>query len=142
MLEHLYGGLAAPSMKVTGTLREFGQARYVARGDVASMAETGLIFVPKDCAEGVACRVHVAFHGCGQGVGEIGRRFAGRAGYNRWADANRIVVLYPQAQKSRFWPINPRGCWDWWGYSGNDYAARSGAQLSSVRRMVEALGAR
>ena len=26
-------------------------------------------------------------------------------------------------------PFNPRGCWDWWGYSGADYAARNGAQL-------------
>ena len=141
MLEHLYGGLAAPSAKVTGTLREFEQARYVARGDMASMAETGFLFVPKDCAEGMACRVHVAFHGCGQGVGQVGRAFARQAGYERWADANRIVVLYPQAQVSRFWPVNPRGCWDWWGYSGADYAAKSGAQLSAVHRMLAALGA-
>ena len=64
------------------------------------------------------------------------------AGYNRWADANRIVVLYPQAEKSFFWPFNPRGCWDWWGYSGVDYATRNGAQLASVHRMLAALGAR
>ena len=64
------------------------------------------------------------------------------AGYNRWADANRIVVLYPQAAQSLVAPFNPRGCWDWWGYSGADYAARSGAQLSSVHRMLAALGAR
>jgi hypothetical protein len=54
ILDHLYGGLAPPSAEVTGTLREFGQASYVARGDIASMARTGFVFVPKACAEGMA----------------------------------------------------------------------------------------
>ncbi len=141
MLKFLYGDLVEPAGEPSGELREFEQSRYVDRGTLASMADTGFIFVPKDCAAGARCRVHVAFHGCRQGVGEIGRLFARRAGYNRWADANRIVVLYPQAKKSLFWPVNPRGCWDWWGYSGADYAARSGAQLSAVHRMLHAMGA-
>ena len=141
MLEHLYGGLTTPSGNVTGELREFGQVRYLERGALASMADTGFLFVPKDCAEGSPCRVHVAFHGCGQGVGAIGRTFPRQAGFNRWADPNRIVVLYPQADESTLRPLNPRGCWDWWGYSGVDYAARGGAQLSAVHRMLVALGA-
>jgi poly(3-hydroxybutyrate) depolymerase len=141
MLAFLYGGLDAPSGNVTGTLRSFGQARYVQRG-LASMADTGFLFVPRDCAAGQPCRLHVAFHGCGQGIDRLGRTFARQAGYERWADANRIVVLFPQAAESKLRPLNPRGCWDWWGYSGADYAARSGAQLSAVRRMVEALGGR
>jgi poly(3-hydroxybutyrate) depolymerase len=67
--------------------------------------------------------------------------FAKETGYNRWADANRIVVLYPQAAKSWFWPFNPWGCWDWWGYSGADYATRNAAQLATVHAMLTALGA-
>jgi hypothetical protein len=104
------------------------------------MADTGLLFVPQDCAAGQPCRVHVAFHGCRQGIGFLGRTFARQTGYLRWADANRIVVLFPQVKASRTWPVNPRGCWDWWGYSGADYAARSGAQLAAVHRMLGALG--
>lgn len=142
MLRTLYDGLAEPAGAVTGELREFDQSRYVTRDSLASMADTGFLFVPRDCAAGKPCRIHVAFHGCRQGIGFLGRRFAKEAGYNRWADANRIVVLYPQAEKSFFWPVNPRGCWDWWGYSGADYAARSGAQLSTVHAMLRALGAR
>jgi hypothetical protein len=142
MLRHLYDGLVAPAGEITGELREFDQSRYVGPNPLASMADTGLLFVPKDCAAGKPCRVHVAFHGCRQGIGFVGRAFARQAGYNRWADANRIVVLYPQAARSRFWPFNPRGCWDWWGYSGAGYATRSGAQLASVHRMLAALGAR
>lgn len=140
MLQHLYGGLAAPSGEASGTLAEFGQARYVDGGRLASMAATGFLFVPRDCAAGAPCRVHVAFHGCRQGIGFIGRRFARQAGYNRWADANRIVVLYPQAEKSAAWPLNPAGCWDWWGYTGVNYASRDALQLAAVRRMLEALG--
>jgi poly(3-hydroxybutyrate) depolymerase len=141
MLQHLLGSLAEPSGGITGTLRAFGQERYVQGGRLASMAGTGFLFVPKACAAGAPCRLHVAFHGCRQGVGFIGRSFARQAGYNRWADANGIVVLYPQVAKSRFWPVNPSGCWDWWGYSGANYASRDGLQLSTVRRMLAALGA-
>lgn len=141
MLNHLYGALAVPSGAVTGTLRSFGQARYAGQGRPDSMADSGFVFVPKECADGEPCRIHVAFHGCGQGVGEAGRSFPRQAGYERWADANRVVVLYPQVEASVVHPLNPRGCWDWWGYSGIDYAARSGAQLAAVRRMLEALGA-
>jgi hypothetical protein len=140
MLKHLYGGLEEPAGAVTGTLLEFGQARYIERDSLASMADTGLLFVPQDCAAGQPCRVHVAFHGCRQGIGFLGRTFARQTGYLRWADANRIVVLFPQVKASRTWPVNPRGCWDWWGYSGADYAARSGAQLAAVHRMLGALG--
>ncbi len=141
MLGFLYDGLSPPAGAITGELREFDQSRYLTRDSLASLADTGFVFVPKDCARGEPCRIHVAFHGCRQGVGFLGRSFATNAGYNRWADANRIVVLYPQAAKSIVWPFNPRGCWDWWGYSGADYAARNGAQLATVHAMLAALGA-
>jgi poly(3-hydroxybutyrate) depolymerase len=142
LLGYLYDDLREPVAEITGELRHFDQARYVARESAASLADTGLLFVPSDCAAGNPCRIHVVFHGCRQGVDTIGRLFARTAGYNRWADANRIVVLYPQVEKSHFWPLNPRGCWDWWGYTGPDYATRNGAQLSSVHRMLAAIGAR
>jgi poly(3-hydroxybutyrate) depolymerase len=141
MLRYLYDGLAEPAGSIAGELREFDQSRYVTRESLASMADTGFLFVPKDCAAGKPCRIHVAFHGCRQGIEFLGRRFAQETGYNRWADANRIVVLYPQAAKSLVWPVNPRGCWDWWGFSGADYAARDGAQLATVHAMLAALGA-
>jgi hypothetical protein len=142
MLNHLYDGLRGPAGVVSGELLVFDQARYSEGGRLASLEARGLLFVPKDCAAGKLCRVHVAFHGCEQGIGFVGRDFARDAGYNRWADANRIVVLYPQVARSLFWPFNPKGCWDWWGYSGPGYATRNGAQLASVHRMLAALDAR
>lgn len=140
LLRHLYDGLREPAGAVTGELILFDQSRYSEVGMLASLDDRGLVFVPKGCATGALCRLHVAFHGCEQGIGFVGRDFARDAGYNRWADANRIVVLYPQVAKSLFWPFNPKGCWDWWGYSGANYTSREGLQLRAVRRMIAALG--
>jgi hypothetical protein len=142
MLRFLYDDLRQPSGSVVGELRTFDQSRYATGGMLVSMKDEGFLFVPRDCAAGRPCRLHVAFHGCRQGRGFVGRAFARDAGYNRWADANRIVVLYPQVEKSLFWPFNPQGCWDWWGYSGANYATRDGLQLRAVHRMVRALGSR
>lgn len=40
---------------------------------------------------------------------------SGGAGYLPWADANNIVVVFPQATSNL---LNPKGCWDLWGYTG------------------------
>jgi len=93
-------------------------------------------------------RVHVAFHGCRQSAAQIGRRFVDGAGYNRWADSNRLLVLYPQtvprhglAVGSWKWISNPFACWDWWGYTGSDYPTRDGLQIRAVRAMLDRLAA-
>ena len=141
MLRHFYGPLGAASAVQETHLREFDQRHYAGGGgELPSMEQVGYVYVPERCAEGAECRVHVAFHGCRQGASFVGRAFVRNAGYNRWAEANDIVVLYPQAAKSLVSPLNPQGCWDWWGYTGPDYATRSGAQLEVVRRMLDALG--
>jgi poly(3-hydroxybutyrate) depolymerase len=79
------------------------------------------------------------FHGCRQGAATLGERFVSEAGYNRWADTNRLIVLYPQVGAS-WWPYNPRGCWDWWGYTGAQYATKDAPQIRAVLAMVERLG--
>ncbi|MCP4379638.1 MAG: hypothetical protein GY794_26155, partial [bacterium] len=82
---------------------------------------------------------HVAFHGCEQNAEEIGDAFYRHAGYNEWADANRIIVLYPQTVATIGQPFNPKGCWDWWGYNGPEYAAKGGAQIAAVHAMLRRL---
>ena len=42
------------------------------------------------------------------------------AGYNEVADLNNIIILYPQTQPS-IMNGNPNGCFDWWGYAGNNF---------------------
>ena len=116
LLKHLLGPLKPPAQE--RPLRQF---------------EAGYVYVPQACDK-ERCRVHVAFHGCRQS----GERFPREAGYNRWAESNRLIVLYPQV-KASFW--NPRGCWDWWGYTGGAYATKEGAQIRAVRAMLERLSA-
>ena len=131
LLKHLLGPLHAPASKLAGRLATFDQGAFSLDGE-------GYVFIPPSCVNG-GCRIHVVFHGCRQ----AGERFARDAGYNRWADANRLVVLYPQVRASWMpWSFNPRGCWDWWGYSGSGYATREGAQLRAVKAMLDRLASR
>jgi poly(3-hydroxybutyrate) depolymerase len=104
------------------------------------MGDEGYVFIPEAC-ESVRCRVHVAFHGCRQSADEIGERFVREAGYNRWADANRLIVLYPQTIKRTWGIYNPRGCWDWWGYTGPRYHTKEGGQIRAVKAMLDRLSA-
>jgi hypothetical protein len=78
------------------------------------MASSGYAYVPAACAAGQSCKLHVAFHGCLQSASVVGTAYYQNAGYNRWADTNKIIVLYPQA--AIVTANNPGGCWDWWGY--------------------------
>lgn len=147
LLDHLLGPLRPPDAPPAGELIAFDQRPFIDRAAIdASLADEGYAFVPQACRGG-GCRVHVAFHGCRQQAGEIGRRFVEEAGYNGWASSNRLIVLYPQttaryglAFGSGRWLFNPKGCWDWWGYTGRDYPTRDGVQLRAVRAMVDALG--
>jgi hypothetical protein len=55
-----------------------------------------------------------------------------------WTESNRIIVLYPQVNASSA-PYNPQGCWDWFGYTGMNYALKSGPQLLAVQAMIDRL---
>jgi poly(3-hydroxybutyrate) depolymerase len=118
-----------------GELRQIDQPGF----DEAGMLQKAYLYVPATCATGEACGIHVAFHGCLQSSEFVGDAFARDAGYNEWAESNRLLVLYPQVASSKLAPLNPRGCWDWWGYTGEHYATRSGAQIASVMAMIDAL---
>lgn len=136
LLRHLLGTLTAPSKSAEGRLLEFSQETY--GSDDIGLGKVGYVYVPRRCEE-TRCRIHVAFHGCRQGAGEVGQRYVSEAGYNRWADTNALIVLYPQAIASWWRPFNPRGCWDWWGYTGPQYATRDGAQIRAVSAMLARL---
>jgi poly(3-hydroxybutyrate) depolymerase len=150
LLAHLLGPMQPPSSQPAGRLVEFDQREFAGSAYALSLDDTGFAYVPDACRAG-GCRVHVAFHGCLQGREAVGDAYARHAGYNRWADGNRIIVLYPQAiARSGWgpWPFptsfvyNPNGCWDWWGYTGALYHTRSAPQIRAVEAMLERLGAR
>jgi hypothetical protein len=102
------------------------------------LADSAWMYVPKACLKvGSNCRLHVALHGCLQSGEAIKDVFAVHAGYNEWAEGSNIVVLYPQAQKSLI--SNPNGCFDWFGYTGSDYAVKSGPQMRTIKAMIDHL---
>lgn len=149
LLAFLVGPMVARQSPPQGELLEFDQGTAIGGkpADIG-LADSGYLFVPSDCANG-SCRVHVAFHGCRQSADQIGTAFVTGAGYNEWASANRLIVLYPQTVPrygwgagSSKWVFNPRACWDWWGYTDPEYATRDGVQIRAVRAMVKALGSR
>ncbi|MDP9396972.1 MAG: poly(3-hydroxybutyrate) depolymerase [Actinomycetota bacterium] len=105
------------------------------------MGPSGYAYVPSSCKGGTPCKLVVALHGCRQTAGEIGTTFVKQSGLNEFADTNRFVVLYPQANRDETFG-NPKGCWDWWGYLGpndDDYATRGGPQMATVMSMVGAV---
>jgi poly(3-hydroxybutyrate) depolymerase len=146
LLAHLIGPLAPRTSPPAGELLAFDQHPFTGLAPIdLSMADQGYVYVPPGCRDG-GCQVHVALHGCRQTEAQIGRRFVEGAGYNEWADANRLIVLYPQAAPrnglawgSWRWVYNPRGCWDWWGYTSPGYATRNGEQIRALRAMVARL---
>jgi poly(3-hydroxybutyrate) depolymerase len=148
VLAQLYeGALQAPATEADpDALQSFDQAPFVPGGDPAeySLGDTGYFYVPARCTGGVRCRLHVVLHGCRQSASTLGTRFIEGAGYNRWAETNGIVMLYPQARPTSSWWIsrtNPRGCWDWWGYTGAGYYEHEAPQMRAIVAMVKRLAA-
>jgi poly(3-hydroxybutyrate) depolymerase len=123
-----------------GRLLQFSQTEFLPQPRRHGMDEIGFAYLPPGCeadAGAATCRVHVAFHGCEQGRERLGDLFASAAGYLNWADAYRLVVLFPQAAAV---PVsNPKGCWDFFAHDDPDYATREGRQMAAVKRMLDRL---
>ncbi|ARV61053.1 hypothetical protein BZZ01_22695 [Nostocales cyanobacterium HT-58-2] len=137
ILRHLLGKLNPPASSLTGQFVEFNQDKFVHNPNAHGMAKKGYVYVPQACANGEPCRLHIALHGCKQSYEAISNEYYTHTGYNQWADSNNIVVLYPQAHRMRL--KNPNGCWDWWGYTNDEYAFKTGIQTSAIMKMVDKL---
>ncbi len=141
ILNHLLGELKPRTAFDRSRFFTFSQLRPKdeKRSELLSMAETGYAYIPAGCndPEAGGCHIHVSFHGCKQSVPDVKTDYITRTGLNDWAQANRIVILYPQviAQPR----TNPNACWDWWGYSGALYPTKNGPQIRRVMEIVDAL---
>ena len=137
MLQFLYPGLIEPSGDNPG--KGLQEASLPGAGD-ADLLETAYVFIPADCAGGQQeCALHLVLHGCAQSTEAVGTDFIELSGYLPWAEANDIVLLFPQVAKSLVAPLNPHGCWDWWGYTGDDYAKRNGKQMQVLVDWINGL---
>jgi poly(3-hydroxybutyrate) depolymerase len=139
----IFAALYGPAPRAAGTpageLRRFDQNAFKPGGADALLADNGYVYVPPACAQGKACGVLVALHGCQQNADNVGEAFVRDAGFNRWADAYDVAVLYPQTRVN-YTPLNPKACWDWFGYSGANYDSRDSVQLRWLTNALAALG--
>jgi poly(3-hydroxybutyrate) depolymerase len=148
ILRTIYGELNPPETQLSGKILSFNQKKFTPsflRGLFSGMADKGYLYVPKAC-ESETCKVHIAFHGCEQTAEIIDDRYYRSTGYNELADSNHIIVLYPQATSSTgfFSPYNPKGCWDFWGYSSlnpfaPDFYGKNATQIEAVKAMLDQL---
>ena len=123
-----------------GKLTAFDQDEFF-DGDAGgkSMADQGYLYVPDQCASGqIACHLHFNFHGCTTGSSWIGNNYIQHSGLLQAADANNMVVVFPQTLPSF---SNPLGCWDWWGYlgdtEGHAFATKRGLQMQGIAAMLQ-----
>lgn len=135
LLKYIYGTLNDAVGQNFANLYSFPQHEF-AGNSAAGLDTNGWIYQPSYCTEN-ACKLHVALHGCGMNYVAIGDKFIKGTNLNGWAEANNIVILYPQvlAQSGR----NIEGCWDWWGYTGENYAVKSGLQMAAIYNMTQSL---
>jgi poly(3-hydroxybutyrate) depolymerase len=138
MLNFLYAKLNPRTAQPQGKLVTINQ-HTLGTEHAASLAEQGYMYVPQACLADESCQLHISFHGCQQNAQTVGTQFVENNGLNNWADTNHIVVLYPQTKNSMFMPLNPQGCWDWWGYTDGNYANQKGQQIQAVKQIAESL---
>lgn len=133
LLRHLYPGIEDPGEVEIKRPVETGLPGAAA----AFLSQTAWIYVPRACNGGArSCALHLVLHGCGQSAEQIGGTFIEQAGYLPWAEANAIVLAFPQVTPSAG---NPLACWDWWGYTGPDYALRDGPQMRVLADWLRSL---
>jgi len=127
----------------------FNQTEYFTPS-FPGLATNGYLYIPKTCVNLEPCKLHIAFHGCSmfQLNPQMGLNFTLNLGLNRWADANNLVILYPQSggyvefrdkYHTDSYQLN-EGCWDSYGQTGELYTTKNGLQLLVVEAMANALG--
>jgi len=137
-LKTLYGDLKPPVAPIPSNFVTLEQSQFTGGRSPAalSLGPRAYLYVPSGCkTSGANCRLHVAFHGCQQYMNMIQLQYVENTGYNGWAEANDILVLYPQAIVMS--SVNPNGCWDWWGYLSANYARKTGEQIQFTKTIID-----
>lgn len=60
-------------------------------------------------------------------------------GFQRWGEANNIVIVFPRISPHGGTTETLSGCWDAYAQHGTDYALKSGAQMAGMRQMIGAI---
>lgn len=164
ILNQIYPDLKPAADQADGVLIRFRQSEFINHApSQASMAPFGYAYIPEAVhkKEAEAIGVHIVMHGCKQGYDyttfinglpdtqnqpPYGDRYITTTGYMEMAEANNIILLFPQVGGDDNNAVqNPDGCWDWWGYSSEnehdpDYYTRDAVQIHAIYKMLERLG--
>ncbi len=140
ILNFFHGPLENKIAAVEKNLIQISQAKFFQKITAfkTSMAEFAAVYVPTRCQQGYECALHISFHGCLQSHQDIGDAYTHKLGFNEWAEANNIIIFYPQITKN-FFLGNPNACWDWWGYTGSDFNTKNSVQMSVIYKMIQDL---
>jgi len=145
-LSHIYQRtpLKPTTTATDANLFEFDQTLYF--GPVfPGLADSGWIYIPLQCqphSASAACKLHIFFHGCGSNYLNPSYNFTyiKHAGFNSWAESNNMVIVYPQMGGYKNGTTQQLGgCWDSYGDTGENYSLNTGVQMSTVRRMINAI---
>ena len=165
MLDHIYGDIK-DEVPPNGRIRSYEQMAFVDDPRIKTVAglhrhgigEKMYAYVPNSCASGAKCnKLHVALHGCQQFPewafeGKLGSKEAGKkiqfgdlfynGPFNGLAEANDIIMLYPQAHNIGHaqGDINPYGCWEFWPFYEEDshsYYTQDGVGMRMIKNMVD-----
>ena len=82
--------------------------------------------------------MHVHFHGAYCAEEFLGANYYAFTDLNEIAEANDIIVLYPQIKTTS---VNLIGSWDVWGYNSLSldllkYATKDGRQMKAIMQMI------
>lgn len=137
-MQKLYGPGLKEGSVVKSNFMEFNQKPFYT-GTGTSLDTSGYIYIPTACQDGsVACKLHMNFHGCKQAKIYIQDQYAADTGFNSWAEANNIIVVYPYVVRDLD-VGNGNACFDWWGYTGDDYSLKSGVQMAFAKSIIDTL---
>jgi hypothetical protein len=84
-----------------------------------SLTIYGYEYVLGACADGAACKMALALHGCTMSAADIGDAFIDDTYLNQYADTNNLVILYPQVSTTDL--------------TATHWAARTGGWIPSQR---------
>lgn len=133
ILQHLYPDVTTgnePS-KQDGTFMKLVSDRFRST-KTAFIGPNTYLYQPKVCRDGNPCGMLLVLHGCNQNEAAVGQTFARNVGFNRWADDYRLVIVYPQTRTAD----ENYGCWDWWGYTGQQFDTREAPQMAWLQNLI------
>lgn len=109
------------------------------KGNASTLLQWAIVYVPSGCeGEQLArCARHINYHGCTDNTWSERLLWVDNIDLNEYAEANDIVVVYPQAAGSVESGV---GCWNWASYEDDPlFDTKHGVQLQTILKLVDHL---